>query len=160
MKASDCEPRGTKKDLAALNLAGDNHDYSAVVEIAEKLVAKGFVNMEAHVALSTAYGQMNQPAKGKYHLDVTTALIRSIFASGDGKSKERAFEVICDREVYVMMATLGLPAFGPLVSVMPFEDGAHRFESREVLDTKTGKTIKVFFNIDALSQAKAHAGIE
>jgi hypothetical protein len=160
IKASDCEPRGTKKDLGALNLATDNHVLGAAVEVAERMVQKGFVNIEAHMALATVYAQMNEPARAKFHMDVLTALMRSIFLSGDGKTKETAFEVICDREEYIMMAALGLPSLGTYVSGESFADGPHRYDKRQVADTKTSKYIDVFFNTDAFSPTKSRAGIE
>jgi Domain of unknown function (DUF4919) len=159
IKASDCEPRATPTDLHDMTSAAENHVLETSVEIGETLVAKGFVNIEAHLALATAYGQMNQPVKAKFHMDVTTALMRSIFLSGNGKTKETAFEVVCDREEYVMMAAIGLPAFGPSVAVGSIVDGIHKFETREALDPKTGNRVKVFFNVDAYSPTKSRPSV-
>jgi hypothetical protein len=165
LKASDCQPRGTKKDLAEMNLAIQSGAPATVVEIAAKLVQQGFVNIEAHATLASVYPKLNEPAKAKFHLDVTTELVRSIFQSGDGKTRETAFQIICDREEYVMMGALGLPYFGYNNLVVPFEDGGHKYEKREVVDPKTMKPIRdpktgketvVFFNVDAFS-AKSRA---
>jgi len=70
--------------LACLKASDCNR---TVVETAGKIVQDGFVNMEAHIALAEVYPKLNEPAKAKFHLDVTTALMRSIFMSGDGKTK-------------------------------------------------------------------------
>jgi hypothetical protein len=86
--------------------------------------------------------------------------MRSIFLSGDGKTKETAFEVICDREEYIMMTALGLPSLGSSVSAESFAFGPHRYDKRQVADTKTSKYIEVFFNIDAFSPTKSRVGIE
>lgn len=159
MKSSHCEPRGTKEDLGAMNSAEQNHQLNRVVEIAGKLIERGFVNLEAHATSAAAYAEMNEPAKAKFHRDVTTALTRSIFDSGDGKTKESAFEVICDREEYVMMAALGLPYFGSSVSkTRVAADGPHTYERWEVRNPETGQNAVVFFNIDAFSPTKSRVG--
>jgi hypothetical protein len=91
IRSNLCEPRGTKADLALMNRAVADHEPRSVVEVAERLIEKGYVNMEAHATVVQAYTQLNESAKAKFHLDVTVALLRSIMSSGDGKSKESAF---------------------------------------------------------------------
>lgn len=153
IRSSLCEPRGSLADLRALN---DADTAKKVVEIAEKLIDRGFVNIEAHATVVQAYTKLNDPAKAKFHLDVTTALIRSIMNSGDGKTKESAFEVICDREEYDTLAALGLPYFGPTVTwVGGLKDGPHTFEKFQVQNPKTGQNVTVFFNIDNFSPLKS-----
>jgi hypothetical protein len=56
-----------------------------------------------------AYEAIHDAAKSKFHLDVTAALLRSILLSGDGNTKETAYEVISDREEYSTLAAKGLP---------------------------------------------------
>ena len=84
-------------------------------------------------------------------MDVTAALLRSILLSGDGNTKESAYEVISDREEYSTLAAKGLPYVGPVVSASATEEGGHRYERWEVLDPKTGKAVVIFFNTDAFS---------
>jgi len=110
VKSSLCEPRGTKADLAAMTQAGDAHDNQKLVTIAENLVSRGFVNAEAHIALTTAYAELHNAAKSKFHLDVVTHLMRSILE--DGKTTQTAYTVICDREEYETLIALGLPYVG------------------------------------------------
>jgi hypothetical protein len=166
IKASDCNPRGMKTDLAAMSLARQSGVLGTAVETAEKIVQDGFVNIDAHVALAEVYAALNEPAKAKFHFDVAIALTHSIFISGDGKTKETAFEVICDREEYFVMTALGLPYLGYSNLVVRFEDGPHKYEKRQVKDPntlkqirdpKTGKDVVVFFNIDAFSRTRSRA---
>jgi hypothetical protein len=87
LKTSDCIPRGTKKDLVAMSLARQSGVLGTVVETAEKIVQDGFVNIDAHAALAEVYLKLNEPAKAKFYLDVATALMRSIFISGQRREK-------------------------------------------------------------------------
>jgi hypothetical protein len=156
IRSNLCEPRGTKADLALMNRAVADHEPRSVVEVAERLIEKGYVNMEAHATAVQAYTQLNESAKAKFHLDVTVALLRSIMSSGDGKSKESAFEVICDREEYYMLTTLGLPYLGSEVaSAHVVQDGPHTYDRWEVRNPKTGQNVVVFFNTDQFSTTKS-----
>ena len=156
VRSSLCEPRGTKADLGAMNRAVADHQPSKVVEIVERLVEQGYVNLEAHATAVQAYTQLNESVKAKFHLDVATALMRSIMSTGDGKNKESAFEVICDREEYDVLTSLGLPYFGSgVVSVHTVQDGSHAYDRWEVQNPKTGQNAVVFFNIDQFSTSKS-----
>jgi hypothetical protein len=152
MKSTECEPRGTKADLGALNEAVRDHQLEKVVEIAERLIRQGFVNMEVHATCVKAYEELHEAAKSKFHLDVTTALLRSILLSGDGKSKESAYPVISDREEYFTLVAKGLPYVGSGGSASAIEEGGHRYDRWEVPDPKTGKAVVIFFNTDAFSR--------
>jgi len=87
MKSIHCEPRGTKEDLAEINRAADSHQLNKLVEIAEGLIERGIVNVEAHANLVKPNAELNEPVKAKFHLDVTNALLRSIFATGVAKTR-------------------------------------------------------------------------
>lgn len=158
IKSSYCSPRGKPEDLAALGRAEAEHQYDKAVVIAESMIDQGFVNIEVHASCANAYAKLNKPELAKFHRDVTTALMRSILNSGDGKSKETAFEVICTREEYVILSSRGLPYYGSAVtSFRELVDGRHKYERWEVHDPKTHQGVVMFFNIDAFSATKSRA---
>jgi hypothetical protein len=150
-KASSCDPRGDSKDVAAMHRAAQEKHYDVAVKIGQKLIAKGFANIDAHAICARAYGELKQPEKSKFHQAVTSALIRSILSTGDGKTKETAFEVIGPHEEHIMMSVLGLPPFGTqsLISGKP-----HSYDVIEVENPKTGQKVAVYFNIDAFFPMK------
>ena len=158
MESAQCEPTATKADLGAINQAERDDDFAKVVEITERLVRKGFVNLEAHADSVKAYEAIKDSARSKFHLDVAGALLRSILFSGDGKTKETAFEVIADREEILTLAAKRLPYSGSGVSTSAIEERGHRYDRWEVLDPKTGKTVVIFFNTDAFA-AKSRARV-
>jgi hypothetical protein len=160
VRSSLCEPRATKAGLAAMNRAVSDREYDKVVEIGERLIRSGFVNIEAHATSASANVELHDSVRDKFHLDVTTALIRSILSSGDGKTKESAFEVICDREEYVTLTALGQPYLGPEVSFSTVESGAHHYDRWDIWHPQTDQMVVFFFNTDAFSPTKSRAGKE
>jgi hypothetical protein len=129
LKSDLCQPRGSKQDLGELQQATRDHQFQKVLEVAKKMIDEGFVNIEAQSAASGAYGELRDPGKAKFHLDVATALMRSILASGNGKTKATAFEVIVGREVEIALQILGLPTSTTSVRYPQniIQDGAHRY---------------------------------
>jgi len=151
LKASGCDPRGDTKDMISMRRAMQLKEFSKVATLAEALIDHGFVNIEAHADASQAYEAMNKPDKAKFHHDVTTSLLRSILSSGDGKTKETAFEVIGTFEEYIVMSVLGLPALGSQ-SLMPGKP--HSYDVLERINPKTGESVSVYFRIDAFYPPK------
>jgi uncharacterized protein DUF4919 len=149
VKSTLCEPRGSKADLHLLNDAVSARDSARVIEVGERLINQGFVNIEAHATLVNAYMQMHDAKKSQFHLQVTTALIHSILDSGDGKTKETAYRVISDREEYATLSSLGLPYFGPNVSYAAIKEGGHGYDRFEISGSTAGQNRVVFFNVDA-----------
>jgi len=160
VRSSLCEPRATKADLGALNGATQDRAFDKVVEIAGQLIRRGFVNIEVHATCVKAYAELHDPVRVKFHQDVVTALLRSILNSGDGKTKERAFEVICDREEYDTLTALGLPYYGSGVSSSEVEDGGHHYDRWEIRDPRSGQMLIFFFNTDSFSPTKSRVGQE
>lgn len=150
-KAENCNAKGESKDLIAMRRASQTGDHKAAIQVAEKLIAAGFPNVEAHAICAEAYKALQQPEKAKFHHDVTSALIRSILSTGDGKTKETAFEVIGTQEEYILLSLLGLPPFGRQ-SLIPGKP--HSYDLIEVDDPKTGKKVSFYFNIDAFYPMK------
>jgi hypothetical protein len=112
LEAENCDPRGDNKDLIPMQQAIRSKDYKKAAKVGESLIDRGFVNIEAHAICSQAYEALKDSSKAKFHHDVTSALIRSILSTGDGKAKETAFEVIGTSEEHLVMSVLGLPHLG------------------------------------------------
>lgn len=54
--------------------AGNERRQADVVEICERLISHGFINMGAHIACSQAYAALNRPGQAKIHMDILAAL--------------------------------------------------------------------------------------
>jgi len=157
MKSALCQPRGSKPDLAALNIAVQAKQLQKAAEIGERLVDQGFVNVEAHATLIKVYAGLHQPQKSLFPFTTYTALHRSILGSGNGKTKQTAYHVITDREEYILLGSLGLPYSGDAVVTKRVEtDGPHTYNHWEIRDPKTSQLQTIFFNLDAFTPEKSH----
>jgi hypothetical protein len=158
MESTACYPRAKPEDLASLSRVEAAGQYNKAVALTEQMIDEGFVNIEAHASCASAYAKLNKPEKAQFHRDVAAALLRSILTSGDGKGAKTAFEVISDREEYVVLSSRGLPHYGSAVtSFREFSDGRHKYERWEVRDPKTQQNIELFFIVDAFYPTKSRA---
>lgn len=151
LKASSCDPAGDSKNIVAMRRAVLEKQYEKAVKTAEELIKKGFVNIEAHAICSQAYAALENREKAKFHHDVTSALIRSILSTGDGKTKETAFEVVGVHEEYIIVSVLGFPR--PASQAL-ITDKRHSYDLLEVKQPGTDQKIAIYFNIDAFYPMK------
>jgi hypothetical protein len=150
-KAVHCDAKGDSESVVAMRRASQSRDYQNAARIAERLIADGFPNIEAHAVCAAAYKELGQPDKAAFHHAVVSRLIRSIMSTGDGKTKETAFEVIGTQEEHVVLGVLGLPPFGRQ-SLIPGKP--HSYDVIEVVDPKSGQRVSVYFNVDAFFPMK------
>ena len=135
----------------AMNRAAGERRYEDAIELAQKIIDAGFVNIEAHSIAAMACEALSKPQEAAFHKRVASALVQSILASGDGKTKQTAFEVIGTHEEHVILSIMGLPPFGTqsLITGKP-----HNYDTIQVDDPKTGGKVVVWFNIDAFYPMK------
>ena len=145
-KSSVCAPRATPEDLGLMNRAALDHRYTDAIDIAQRLLNEGYINMEAHVDLIQAYKETNQPDLAQFHTKVVTALLQSILTAGDGKTASTAYEVTSTREILIVLAGKGWPPSGHSES---FNEGGHRYEKRTMQNLQTHTQEVVFFNLNA-----------
>lgn len=126
-----------------LNAAIAQKNYEEALKIAEGVFAKNFVEINAHIVAEIAYRETGNAEKAAFHKYMVEGLLNSIKASNDGKSKEKAFEVISINEEYGLIRTLGVrPINQALV-----EDKGHSYDVITVVDPQ-GQQSQIYFNID------------
>lgn len=133
--------RETRKQMfAALNAK----EFDSAVEAAEKILAKNFVEINAHFVSYVAHRESGRAEKATFHKFMFDGLVKSITGSGDGKTAETAYVVITTDEEYTLFNILGLrPAGQALIN----QDG-HSFDRMTATNPKTNETVVYFFNID------------
>ena len=146
-KSSVCAPRATPGDLGLMNLSVSERRFSDAMEMANRLLDEGYINMEAHIALVQAYKELKQPEQAQFHTKVVTALLQSIVTAGDGKSTATAYEVMSFREELIVLGGKGWP---PSSHSESFTEGGHRYEKRTRQNPNTLTEDVIFFNIDAV----------
>jgi hypothetical protein len=144
-ETSDYSPYGgdretRKKMFAALNAK----EFDAAVESAEKILAKNFVEINAHFVAYVAHREAGRAEKSTFHKFMFDGLVKSITSSGDGKTAETAYVVITTDEEYTLFNILGLSAAGQAL----ITQNGHSFDRMTVTNPKTNETVAYFFNID------------
>ena len=127
-----------------LNAALAQKNYEEVLKIAESVLAKNFVEVNAHMAAQIAYQETGNAERAEFHKFMAEGLLKSIKGSVDGKSPEKAFEVISINEEYGLIRSLGLRPIGQAL----VEDKGRRYDAITVVDPKTNEESKIYFNID------------
>jgi uncharacterized protein DUF4919 len=110
----------------------------------EAVLAKNYVDINAHMVAHIAYRQQGNTEKAAHHRRWADGLIESIKASGDGKSPATAWEVISISEEYAVIRSMGVRATGQsLVNV-----GGHSYDAMKIVDPRTNTEMTLFFNVD------------
>ena len=127
-----------------LNAALAQKNYEEVLKIAESVLAKNFVEVNAHMAAQIAYQETGNAERAQFHKFMADGLLNSIKASVDGKSPEKAFEVISINEEYGLIRSLKLR---PIKQAL-LQDKGHSFDAITVIDPQTNQESTIYFNID------------
>jgi hypothetical protein len=126
--------------LAALN----QKNYEEALKIAESVLAKNFVEINAHMAAQIAYQETGNAERAQFHRFMGDGLLSSIKAKADGKTVDTAFVVISINEEYGLIRSLGLrPTRQALV-----QEKGHSFDAITVVDPQTNQESVMYFNID------------
>ena len=127
-----------------LNAALAQKNYEEALKIAESVLAKNFVEINAHMTAQIAHQEQGNTERAQFHKFMTDGLLNSIKSNGDGKSVDSAYEVISINEEYGLIRSLGLrPIRQALV-----ENKGHRYDAVTVVDPQTGKESVIYFNVD------------
>jgi hypothetical protein len=110
---------------------------------AEIVLAKNYVDINAHMVAFIAYRQQGDVERAKLHRQWADGLIASIKAGGDGKSPATAWHVISTSEEYAVFRSMNLrPAGQALVG-----DKGHSYDAMRVIDPQNVES-KLYFNVD------------
>lgn len=119
-------------------------EYEQALEPAGKILAKNFVDLNAHFVSYVANRELGRSEKATFHKFMFDGLMKSITGHGDGKTAEAAFVVISTDEEYIFFNFVGLrPAGQSLVN-----QNGHSYDRMMANDPKTNEAVVYFFNID------------
>jgi hypothetical protein len=137
--ARAADPELRKKMSEALH----RDQWAAVVETGNQVLAQNYLDIDAHMFVAFAYEKSHEPEKAALHRTMGNGLMKSVLASGDGRSFKSAFVVISVEEEYSVLKHYRLRSDKQdLVTA----DG----HSYDVLTAETdqGEKATVYFNID------------
>lgn len=139
-KGQTADPDLRKKLFPALG----EKNYDQAIEIAGKVLAKNYLDIDAHIVSALAYEEKHDAEQEKLHNFVAEGLCRSILASGDGQTLETAYVVISVEEEYTILRVLGWR----LKEQTLLGSGGHHYDRMDVFNPKTQQKATVYFNID------------
>ena len=116
---------------------------------AEAVLAKNYVDANAHMVAHIAYRQQGDEEKSKLHRRWADGLIDSIKAGGDGKTPATAWHVTSVSEEYAVFRSMNLRAVGQAL----INDKGHAYDEMKVIDPQTQAEVKLYFNIDKVFSA-------
>jgi hypothetical protein len=139
-KSVAADPELRKKMFAALH----KDQWAAVIELGNQVLAQNYLDIDAQMFVAYAYEKSHQPEKAALHRTMGNGLMKSILASGNGRTLETAFVVISVEEEYAVLKHYGLVSGNQ-------ELVTGNGHSYDVLTAQTGDTHEkatVYFNID------------
>ena len=143
-ESPDYHPNTPMMTYRPLNAAIAQKNYEEALKIAESVLAKNFVELNAHMAAQIAYQETGNTERAEFHKFMVDGLLNSIRSSGDGKTTDTAFVVISINEEYGLFKSLGLrPIRQSLV-----HDKGHSYDAMTVVDPQTNQESVFYFNVD------------
>ena len=122
------------------------HDkrYRDALQAAEEMLERCPLDLDAHLAAAVSTGELGTPDRAGYHRRIIDGMVRSILASGDGKSLKGAMTVIDVQEEYVAVNALGLQTSSQGL----LNQGGRFFDAVQTLDPRTKAGGVLYFNLD------------
>lgn len=144
-ETSDYSPYGGDRETRQKMFASLNaKEFDKAIESAEKILAKNFVEMNAHFVAYVAHRESGRAEKATFHKFMFDGFVKSITGSGDGKTAETAYVVISTDEEYTLFNVLGLRPTGQAL----ITQNGHSFDRMTAINPKTNETVIYFFNVD------------
>ena len=132
------------ENIEKLRAALTGQDMDAALEAIAALLAKNYLDIEAHMAADYVHTMLEQYDGSAYHRAFARGLIQAILGTGDGRGFETAFIVLNVSEEYTVLRVMGLiPGNQQLV-----EHDDHWFDILNGRQRDTNETLDLYFNID------------
>lgn len=141
------DPEGD--DRKAIYAAFDAGDFETALARAKAVIARDFVDLQAHRYAAVAYKHLNNAAGVDSEMGIAVGLMKSIM-TGDGLSSGTAFSVISVNEEYELLHSLGLQVTKQALITTE----GHRYDLMSTVDAD-GKAQDYYFLIDRVLAAEA-----
>lgn len=122
----------------------EQSNWAEAAKMAEAVLSKSYVDINAHMVAHVAYRRQGDEEKANLHRRWADGLIASVKAGGDGKTPETAWHVISTSEEYAVLRSMDMR---PVGQALKQADG-HFYDELTVVDPQTRAQAKVYFNVD------------
>jgi invasion protein IalB len=134
----------------AMNDAMSAGDFQKVISLAKSLLDQNSVDIDANLSCDLAYQNLGRPELARGHRMIWLGLLQSIIGANDGRSHEKAFEVITVSEERFVLNALRLK--GRSQAYVKHSD--HLYDVWTASDSN-GTIQTIYFNVDRMSRAEA-----
>ena len=131
-------------DRKAMFQALHEKRYRGALQAAEEMLERCPLDLDAHLAAGVSSGELGTSDRADYHRRIVDGLVRSILASGDGKSLKTAMTVIDVQEEYVAVNALGLETRSQEL----LSQGGRYFNEVRTIDPRSDAAAVLYFNLD------------
>jgi Domain of unknown function (DUF4919) len=135
----------TSDQRQAMRQALNSKDFAKAIQNADVVLASNYVDMDAHFVEYVAYSELKNPERAAFHKFILQSLLKSITASGDGKTPETAYQVIDVDEEYVLLRIMGVGL--PKKQSYMHKDG-HYYDALTLNDPSSKEERVIYFNVD------------
>jgi hypothetical protein len=153
--ASGNSEGASSDDINALYKHFNDQDYKGAVDQANKIMKSDYVSLDAHMVASAAYKELHNDAASQLHHDIAAGLLKSIMSPGTGASVDSPYTVISVDEEYAFMRAMGYRPH----SQAYIHNGEKSFDKMDMIDTKDGSEVTVFFDV-TFSDQKMFKGLK
>jgi Domain of unknown function (DUF4919) len=136
----------------SMTAAAGAKQYETALRIAQEILARDYMNIEAHFAGAVSCNAQGDMACAAHHAYVARGLIESILASGDGKAPATAFVVVKVPEEYALLRMLQMER---LSQALIRSDDGHAYDVLTVRDRRSAQESRIYFNVDIAMAATA-----
>jgi hypothetical protein len=140
----DYNPLSGMLDYRSLWGALAQSNWPEAARQAEAVLAKNYVDINAHMVAYIAYRQQGDEEKAKLHRRWADGLIDSVKAGADGKTPDTAWQVISTSEEYAVLRSMGLRPVGQAL----INKNGHAYDEMQTVDPRTNTQAKFYFNVD------------
>lgn len=130
-------------DYRALWTQVMQQNWPEAAKQAESVLAKNYVDANAHMVAFIAYREQGDAEKAQLHRRWADGLLDSIKAGGDGKSAATAWHVISISEEYAVLRSMSLRAMGQSLA----NQNGHAYDVMKTVDPKNVEAT-FYFNVD------------
>ena len=142
----------------------DEKDYEGALKIANAVLVKQYVNIDAHRVAAKAYERLHiDDGRAKLHYVIALGLVRSILKSGGrgrnsscvfsyskscGTSMATAYKVISIQEEYAFARYWGLRP----VKRSSLQESGRSYHEVKFVDTSDNSTVALYFDVTLIHQ--------
>lgn len=121
-----------------------DQDYARAAQLADKLLADNYLDLEGHLLAHSAAKRQHDEAGVKQHEYMLDGLFKAITDSGDGKTAQTAWQVISVREEYIICQMMD----ARVLEQSLLQENGHNIDQLKVRREKDSQDRQLFFNVD------------